>query len=155
MRSFGLRTEPQLAAPRFPGRVPGELPLEREVAKTHQGVSSAGWDLSTESQIVEALQAKSARYGCMRTKRTRKSSIPAAINCQTDLIEQKMLFSLADVSAALSVSQRTVETLITTNRGSTLPSLRTVRLGRRVLVPREEILRFVGRLKADAGWRTT
>lgn len=68
---------------------------------------------------------------------------------------QPILISVSEAASILGVGKRTVESMISIGRGnSDLPRLRTVRLGRRVLIPFDEILTVVARLKADAGWRT-
>lgn len=99
------------------------------------------------------LPRRSARYDCMRARHSNRTKDLSRLESEEYDRDQTLLLSIPAVADALSVSRRTVETMIAGNRNSQLPSLRTVRLGSRVLVPRDELVRFVDRLKADAGWR--
>lgn len=139
------RRRPRENAPRNPGSVPGGSP---RLVKTGNHV----WDLGTYMAAERFLTRRSARYDCMRGRQSNRTKVPSQIESEEHDRDQSLLLSIPEVATRLSFSRRTVETMIA-GSSSNLPALRTVRLGSRVLVPREELVRLVDRLKADAGWR--
>ena len=72
----------------------------------------------------------------MSALRLMRSSLPGVIDIQASADVEKLLYTRADAACMLSISERSLDYLIASKE------LNTRRVGRRVLIPRSELLRF-------------
>jgi excisionase family DNA binding protein len=70
------------------------------------------------------------------TLRLMRSPLPGVIDIQAAGDVEKLLYTRADAACMLSISERSLDYLIASKE------INTRRVGRRVLIPRSELLRF-------------
>jgi biotin operon repressor len=66
-------------------------------------------------------------------------------------ISDKLLLNLEEVSALLNISRTKLDSLITPARKTQTPRIRTVREGRRVYVTRQDLEKYVQKLRVESG----